>query len=69
MTGQMIREFREREGLSQTALGQRLGVTQAAVSQWEANKVSWSHVGKLARMMGVDPKVLRPDLFGEASNG
>lgn len=36
--GQRIRERREAAGLSQTQLGDRVGVVQAAISAWEAGE-------------------------------
>ena len=36
--GRRLRECRRRLGLSQTALGQRLGISQRAMSSWELGK-------------------------------
>mgnify|MGYP000920189886 CR=1 FL=1 len=38
--GATIKGLREKSGLSQAALGARLGVTSQAVSKWETNKSS-----------------------------
>ncbi len=38
MTAQDIESFRRSLGLSQAALADRLGVSQASVSQWESGK-------------------------------
>lgn len=36
-TGQLIAEGRKRLGLSQEALGERLGVSRQSISKWESD--------------------------------
>lgn len=54
--GERIRQRREALGLSQSELGRRVGVSRAAVSQWESDagtRPSTSHLLAAARVLGV----------------
>ena len=50
-----LREFRKSQGLTQQALGERLGVTQAAVTMWETRRRSIG-IAELSKLqaMGAD---------------
>lgn len=53
MTGQDIRAFRQRERLSQEALGGVLGVIHSSISNWERGRhIPASHEAKLQELMG-----------------
>jgi transcriptional regulator with XRE-family HTH domain len=58
----IVREARLRAGLSQKALGDRLGTTQSAVARWEAGRThpSAETLGRLANACGLE---LRPALI------
>lgn len=49
-----IRFFRERAGLSQAALAQKVGVSQQAVGKWERGESApqWGMAPKLAELFG-----------------
>lgn len=53
--GQSIRAFRTRRGLSQSALGERIGVTFQQVQKYErgTNRVSGSRLYEIAGVLGV----------------
>ena len=55
-----IREGRDRLGMSQEALAERLGVSRQAVSKWEsgASDPSTSNLLALAKLFGIDAKKL-----------
>ena len=55
-----IREGRDRLGMSQEALAERLGVSRQAVSKWEsgASDPSTSTLLALAKLVGIDAKEL-----------
>jgi DNA-binding transcriptional regulator YdaS (Cro superfamily) len=44
-----------------TALGRKLGITSQAISQWD--KVPSAQVIRVARITGISPHELRPDLY------
>ena len=70
-----IREARKMAGMTQKELAVEIGVTQAAVAQWEAGKatpslpflIRCSQVLKctLDSLVGVPGKSIVPDSFGE----
>lgn len=68
--GARIRERRIILGLSQQALGERLGLTFQQVQKYEkgVNRVSGSRLVKMARALGVTVESLLPDSVG-ASEG
>ena len=58
--GDTIREWREREGLSQPQLARKLGISQQAVQQLEAGKTQQPrYLVKLAKLIGCDPSALQ----------
>lgn len=61
----LIKWFREERG-RQLRMTERLKLSTGAISQW--NRVPKRHVKKVARITGIPPHVLRPDLpeFREA---
>ena len=66
MTGAFLKQLRKERKLSQTQLANMLGVTQAAVSSWEANGVppGIENAKKIAEIFGVSVDEL---LKGERS--
>jgi transcriptional regulator with XRE-family HTH domain len=62
LMGDLIKLHRERLGLTQDELGQRVGISRQAVQQWEANKTGPQRkvVPKLAVALGIDVAVLNP---------
>ena len=56
-TGQRIRKFRKKVGLSQSELASRMGVTPGAVSQWELDQVEvlGKNLVKAAAILEVSP--------------
>lgn len=65
MTGQDIRAFRQRERLSQEALGGVLGVIHSSISNWErGGHIPASHEAKLQELMGASPEGLAELLDG-----
>ena len=59
--GTRIRQMREARGLTQAELGQRAGVTAAAVSQWENRQtkgLKGSSLIRAAEALGVEVKDL-----------
>ena len=55
-----IREGRDRLGMSQEALAERLGVSRQAVSKWESGQSdpSTTNLLALAKLFGVRPEEL-----------
>jgi len=69
--GERIRLLREATGITQTDLAQLVGISRAAVSQWEsghAKSLKGENLYKAAKALGVEPGALligplpRPDL-------
>lgn len=60
--GQAIRNQRELQGLTQQELADKVGVRQAAVSQWESGHVapSVTHQVAIAQALRVDGRILFP---------
>lgn len=58
----VLREWRRRKGLTQASLAAMIGVTQAAISQWEAGVSIPSpfKVGQLSEVLGI-PLVMLTD--------
>jgi transcriptional regulator with XRE-family HTH domain len=56
-TGQRLRRFRKKVGLSQRELATRMGVTTGAISQWELDLVNvlGKHLVKASAILGVSP--------------
>jgi transcriptional regulator with XRE-family HTH domain len=65
-TGERIRRFRKKAGLTQRELASRLGVTTGAVSQWELDQVNvlGKNLVKVASILRVSPG----DLLSGESN-
>ncbi len=60
---QRLRTLRKRKGLSQQALGERLGVSQAAVCKWESGQAQpdMDALRELARFFGLPMDALCSD--------
>ena len=58
--GQRISTYRKQLGISQEALGERLGVSRQAVSKWEngTSDPSTANLLALAKLFGVSPEEL-----------
>lgn len=67
---QKIAYYRERAGLSQQALGEKIGVSQVAICKWETgqNKPRITTVFRLADALGVNVSDLF-DVSGTAESG
>jgi transcriptional regulator with XRE-family HTH domain len=67
--GERIRRLREDAGLSRAELGRRIGVSGAAVGQWEkqANGVRPSNVEKVAEVLGKPLEIFYSDSHVPAS--
>lgn len=65
----VLQEWRERNGLTQTALAKLIGVTKAQVSRWESGDrpVTADQACAIERTTGLSRERLRPDLFGPIS--
>ena len=60
MLSKMIRDARLAAGLSQAGLGQKLGLSDAAVNHWESGKSepSRKHMAALIELLGLDPAIV-----------
>jgi DNA-binding transcriptional regulator YdaS (Cro superfamily) len=47
-------------------LAEEMGITRGAIHQW-GDKVPAERIGEIARITGLSPQRLRPDLFSAAS--
>lgn len=47
---------------SLASLAHKLGITRGAIYQW--HEVPSRRVGEVARLTGLSPEVIRPDIFG-----
>jgi transcriptional regulator with XRE-family HTH domain len=67
--GARIQKARKATGLTQATLGERLGVIQSVVSDWERGRLeSWrDYLPELARALGVNPSALLPDAASNQS--
>lgn len=52
------------DGMSQEALGEKLGVTGVTVSRWEngIRQIDKNKLADIAKKTGISPRDLRPDL-------
>lgn len=69
--GQVIREKRIALGLTQTQLGEKLGVGAAAVNKWEmgiVTNIKREILRKISLELGIHPSVLIGLVFEETSN-
>lgn len=62
--GEKIKTLRKQQGLTQTELGEKLGVQKNAVSKWETGRVDdipGSKIRAMAALFGVSPSYLIDD--------
>lgn len=50
---------------SMAALGREIGITRGAIAQWD--EVPLNRVIAVSKATGLDPAVIRPDVFGEVA--
>lgn len=69
LAGLKIREARKAAGLSQSALGERLGLPQSVISDWERGELqSWrEHLPELSRALNQDQSYF--DALGATNSG
>ena len=63
-TGEKIAALRKEQGMSQEALGEKLGLSRQAVSKWEADQAvpTMDNLMELSKLFGVPvDTLLRPD--------
>lgn len=62
--GEVLRSHRERCKMTQELVAEKIGVSRQAVSKWEsgAAEPSTSNLIKVARLYGVDPADLLPEV-------
>lgn len=68
--GQKLQTLRQRAGMSQDVLAERMGVSRQAVSRWETGTAdpSTSNLIALAKLFGVSPEeLLRETAGGEGA--
>lgn len=66
MTGKSVSPitlWRKAHGITQAALGERLGVGDAAITKWEKGRVPAERVLDVSRETGIPPHRIRPDLY------
>jgi DNA-binding transcriptional regulator YdaS (Cro superfamily) len=56
-----------RSRLTQSALAERLEMSQSCVSRWQKRGIPPRRVREVSRITGIPPAELRPDLFGDAA--
>jgi transcriptional regulator with XRE-family HTH domain len=61
--GGRLRELRERVGLTQAQLAEKMGVQRLAVARWEAGsrEPSWTTILALCNVLGVDCRAFTQD--------
>lgn len=59
-----LNEWIEAERGRRTALAKAIGITPAAIWQWQ--KVPAERIGDISRFTGIPLEELRPDIFGAA---
>ncbi len=66
--GKNIRALRERFGLTQDELAEKLGVTRESVHRWETDKIAIRdrHIAKMVELFGIDPEDISSEKFGLA---
>ena len=72
MTDHPLKEFRDREKLSQGQLAELLGVSRVSVTRWEnrTRLPDEKHLPRIHEKTGIQPSALRPDkaaIFSEAA--
>jgi predicted transcriptional regulator len=60
MRDPMLDEIFARRG-AVTAIAKRLGISTAAVSQWD--RIPKRRLAEVSQVLGIDERILRPDLF------
>lgn len=62
--GDLVRQHREKQGLSQAALSKRVGLSRASVANIEKGRqrIPLHHLYRLAQALGVNAHTLLPDL-------
>ena len=62
--GDLVRQHREKQGLSQGALSKRVGLSRASVANIEKGRqrIPLHHLYRLAQALGVNAHTLLPDL-------
>ncbi len=68
--GTNIRALRDRFGLTQDELAEKLGVTRESVHRWETDKIAIRdrHVAKMVELFGIDPEDIKSSRFGLAGS-
>lgn len=68
-TGANIRALREKFGLTQDQLAEKLGVTRESVHRWETDKMTVRdrHVSRLIELFGVEPEDIKSEKYGLAA--
>lgn len=68
-TGANIRALREKFGLTQDQLAEKLGVTRESVHRWETDKMTARdrHVSRLIELFGVEPEDIKSEKYGLAA--
>lgn len=67
--GHPLKAYRDREGVTLDALGQRFGVNKTTVRWWERRRVPAERVLEVERVTGVSRHELRPDLYPAPTAG
>jgi transcriptional regulator with XRE-family HTH domain len=64
--GELVREHREGQGMSQGALGKRIGLSRASVANIESGRqrIPLHHLYRMAEALGVNAHTLLPNLDG-----
>lgn len=71
LTGQNIRKYRKAQGISQTALGEALGVSFQQIQKYErsANRISAGQLVKVSEVLGVSVLQLLPAKATDRAHG
>jgi transcriptional regulator with XRE-family HTH domain len=71
LVGARVRMLRERRKMSQTSLGEAIGVSFQQVQKYErgANRISASALFQIAKALGVTPADFFEDLQGQSEGG
>jgi DNA-binding transcriptional regulator YdaS (Cro superfamily) len=66
----VLRDWRQRKKMTQTALAGLIGVTKPQVSRWETGQrpISAFQAREIERATGIPRARLRPDIFGPVKN-
>jgi transcriptional regulator with XRE-family HTH domain len=69
--GERVRMYRVKAGISQTALGQHLGITFQQVQKYEkgTNRIGASRLHQISEMLNIPVALLFDDLPGSRRNG